>query len=96
MPCQYVREPLTADEAERLANAGDTPTDQLIVRTLLDTGLRVRELLSVAPRHHVIDCTLKSDPQSAWHVQRIDAGETDCQAENETRSLSPRSAQTKK
>ena len=41
MPYQYVREPLTAEEADRLANACETPTEQLIVWTLLDTGLRV-------------------------------------------------------
>jgi hypothetical protein len=28
MPYQYVREPLTAEEADRLANAYDTPTEQ--------------------------------------------------------------------
>jgi integrase/recombinase XerD len=42
MPYQYVREPLTADEADRLANACETPTEQLIVWTLLDTGLGYR------------------------------------------------------
>ena len=44
MPYQYVRGPLTAEEADRLANACETPTEQLIVWTLLDTGLRVSEL----------------------------------------------------
>lgn len=44
MPYQYVREPLTADGADRLANACERLTEQLIVRTLLDTGLRVGEL----------------------------------------------------
>ena len=44
MPYQYVREPLTAEEADRLANACDTPTEKLVVWTLLDTGLRVGEL----------------------------------------------------
>jgi mannobiose 2-epimerase len=39
MHYQYVREPLTAEEADRLANACETPTEQLIVWTLLDTGL---------------------------------------------------------
>ena len=43
MPCQYVREPLTAEQAAHLANACDTPTEQLIIWTLLDTGLRVSE-----------------------------------------------------
>jgi hypothetical protein len=49
MPYQYVREPLTADDADQLANSCDTPTEQLIVWTLLDTGLRVGELK--ATRH---------------------------------------------
>lgn len=31
MPYQYVREPLTAEEADRLANACETPAEQLIV-----------------------------------------------------------------
>ena len=35
MPYQYVREPLTAEEADRLANACESPTEQLIVWTLL-------------------------------------------------------------
>jgi integrase/recombinase XerD len=47
MPYQYVREPLTALEADRLANACETPTEQLIVWTLLDTGLRVSELCAM-------------------------------------------------
>jgi hypothetical protein len=38
MTYQYVREPLTAEEADRLAKACETPTEQLIVWTLLDTG----------------------------------------------------------
>jgi integrase/recombinase XerD len=41
---QFKREPLTQDEATRLANACDTPLERLIVWTLLDTGLRVSEL----------------------------------------------------
>jgi integrase/recombinase XerD len=44
MPYQYVREPLTAEEADRLAGACDSPTEKLVVWTLLDTGLRVGEL----------------------------------------------------
>src|ERR1700754_2208746 len=50
MPYQYVREPLTAEEADRLANACDTPTEQLIVWTLLDTGLRVGELCDLTTK----------------------------------------------
>jgi integrase len=50
MPYQYVREPLTAEEADRLANACETPTEQLIVWTLLDTGLRVSELCALSTK----------------------------------------------
>jgi integrase/recombinase XerD len=41
---QYKREPLTADEANRLASLCNTHEEKLIVWTLLDTGLRVAEL----------------------------------------------------
>jgi integrase/recombinase XerD len=44
MPYQYKREPLTPDEANRLANACQTHEEKLVVWTLLDTGLRVSEL----------------------------------------------------
>jgi len=47
MPYQYKREPLTQDEANRLANACETGEEKLIVWTLLDTGLRVSELASL-------------------------------------------------
>ena len=50
MSYQYVREPLTAEEADRLANACETPTEQLIVWTLLDTGLRVSELCALTTK----------------------------------------------
>ena len=33
MPYQYVREPLTAEEADRLSTACESPTEQLIVWT---------------------------------------------------------------
>ncbi len=44
MPYQYVREPLTADESDRLSKACEPPIERLVVWTLLDTGLRVGEL----------------------------------------------------
>src|SRR3954467_4631964 len=50
MPYQYVREPLTADESDRLSNACESPTERLVVWTLLDTGLRVSELCGLTPR----------------------------------------------
>jgi Phage integrase family len=48
MAHQFVREPLRAEEADRLANACQTVEEKLIVWTLLDTGLRVSELCSLA------------------------------------------------
>jgi integrase/recombinase XerD len=50
MAYQYVREPLIADEADRLANACETPTDRLVVWTLLDTGLRISELCNLTSK----------------------------------------------
>ena len=47
MAHQFVREPLRAEEADRLANTCQTVEEKLIVWTLLDTGLRVSELFSL-------------------------------------------------
>jgi integrase/recombinase XerD len=47
MRYQYKREPLTPDEANRLANACQTHEEKLIIWTLLDTGLRVSELANL-------------------------------------------------
>jgi integrase/recombinase XerD len=44
MPYQFKREPLTQDEANRLAQACSNHDERLVVWTLLDTGLRVSEL----------------------------------------------------
>src|SRR5208282_949655 len=51
MPYQYVREPLTAEESDRLSKACETPTERLVVWTLLDTGLRVSELCDLTPKN---------------------------------------------
>jgi integrase/recombinase XerD len=51
MPYQYKREPLTQDEATRLANACDGHEERLVVWTLLDTGLRVAELAGLTGEH---------------------------------------------
>jgi integrase/recombinase XerD len=51
MAYQYVREPLRAEEADRLAAACKTAEEKLIVWTLLDTGLRVSELCALKPEH---------------------------------------------
>jgi integrase/recombinase XerD len=47
MRYQYKREPLTPDEANRLANVCHTHAEKLVVWTLLDTGLRVAELATL-------------------------------------------------
>lgn len=47
MRYQYKREPLTTDEANRIANACQTHEEKLVVWTLLDTGIRVSELASL-------------------------------------------------
>jgi len=47
MPYQFKREPLTQEEATRLANACITAEERLAVWTLLDTGLRVSELATL-------------------------------------------------
>jgi integrase/recombinase XerD len=51
MPYQYKREPLTPDEANRLAAACETHQERFIVWTLLDTGLRVSELAGLTREH---------------------------------------------
>ena len=43
MRYQYKREPLTQEEATRLATACETHEEKLIIWTMLDTGLRVSE-----------------------------------------------------
>jgi integrase/recombinase XerD len=47
MAYQFKKEPLRAEEADRLANACRTPDERLVIWTLLDTGLRVSELCSL-------------------------------------------------
>src|SRR5512147_1591735 len=51
MPYQYVGEPLAAEESDRLSNACETPTERLVVWTLLDTGLRVGELCALTSKN---------------------------------------------
>src|SRR5271157_892571 len=51
MPYQYVREPLIAQESDRLSSACETPTERLVVWTLLDTGLRVGELCALTRKN---------------------------------------------
>jgi integrase/recombinase XerD len=54
MRYQYKREPLTTDEATRLANACNAAEAKLVVWTLLDTGLRVSELANLKRAN--LDC----------------------------------------
>ena len=40
---QYKREPLSNEEADKLANVAESFQEKLVIFTLLDTGLRVAE-----------------------------------------------------
>lgn len=44
MPYQYRREPLSNEEADKLANAAESFQEKLVIFVLLDTGSRVAEL----------------------------------------------------
>ncbi|MCK4608294.1 MAG: tyrosine-type recombinase/integrase, partial [Gammaproteobacteria bacterium] len=50
MAYQYVREPLRAEEADRLCQSCDDMQEKLVIWVLLDTGLRVSELCSLTPQ----------------------------------------------
>lgn len=50
MDYQYVREPLSTEETDKLCQSCETALEKLIVWTLLDTGLRVSELCSLTPQ----------------------------------------------
>jgi len=51
MAYNFVKEPLRAEDADRMSNACETMQEKLIVWTLLDTGLRVGELCSLTPQN---------------------------------------------
>lgn len=51
MAYNFVREPLRAEDADRMSNACETVEEKLIVWTLLDTGMRVGELCSLTPQN---------------------------------------------
>lgn len=51
MAYQYIREPLRAEEADRLCQACETLLEKLIIWSLIDTGLRVSELCGLTPQH---------------------------------------------
>ena len=76
MAHQFVREPLRAEEADRLANACRSVEEKLIVWTLLDTGLRVSELCSltldsVQWQQRAVRVTGKAGPHGTRRKQRI-------------------------
>ena len=75
MPYQYVREPLTAEGSDRLSNACETPTERLVVWTLLDTGLRVGELCDLTPKKPLWQqrFTAKSTMRSRGSSDRINS-----------------------
>lgn len=49
MTYQFVREPLTNENADLLANACKLTTEKLVIWPLLDCGLRINELCSLVP-----------------------------------------------
>jgi integrase/recombinase XerD len=51
MAYQYVREPLTQDDADALGNECNTAQEKLIIWPMLDCGLRVSEVCSLTPKH---------------------------------------------
>ena len=76
MAHQFVREPLRAEEADRLANACRSPEEKLIVWTLLDTGLRVSELCAltldnVQWQQRSLRVTGKAGPHGSRRKHRI-------------------------
>ena len=52
MRYKYKREPLTPDEANRLANACQSNEEKLVIWSLRDTGLRVAELAKLNKDSH--------------------------------------------
>jgi len=59
MAREFVREPLNAEECDRVVNACESFREKLVVWVLLDTGLRVNEF-----------CTLHRD-QVHWQENRL-------------------------
>lgn len=76
MAYQYVREPLRAEEVDRLCQSCETLQEKLILWTLLDTGLRVSELCGLTPQHiqwqqKSIRITGKGGPQGKKSKKRV-------------------------
>ncbi len=51
MAYQFIREPLRAEEADKICQVCETAQEKLIIWTLVDTGLRVSELCSLTPQN---------------------------------------------
>ena len=51
MAYQFIREPLTNKEVDKLCAECKTSQEKLIIWTLLETGLRVSELCSITPEN---------------------------------------------
>src|SRR5258708_11738515 len=76
MPYQFKREPLTQEEATRLANACTRALEKLAVWTLLDTGLRVSELATLTKDYldlqmHLLMIYGKGGPYGTKSKRRI-------------------------
>jgi integrase/recombinase XerD len=76
MVYQYKREPLTSDEANRLANACVTHHEKLVIWTLLDLGLRVGELAALTRQNidwqaHRLTVYGKGGPYGARSKRRV-------------------------
>ena len=76
MAYQYVREPLTSEAADELAQACDSNEEKLIVWTLMDTGLRISELCgltdkSIQWQQHQLRLKGKGGPFGTKSKQRV-------------------------
>ena len=75
IPHDHIAEQLPATADDRVLEAVDqAPPIRIIAHDLLSR---------VAPRHDVVDGTLEFDPQSAWHVARLNGGQNHSQAQKQ-------------
>jgi integrase/recombinase XerD len=76
MGYNYIREPLQAEEADKLCQACDTMQEKLIIWTLLDTGLRISDLCGLTPKNiewqqKSLRITGKGDPHGKKSKKRV-------------------------
>ncbi len=76
MSYQYKREPLTQEEATRIAQACTAHEERLVVWTLLDTGLRVGEFSSLCRdnidwQRHLLIIYVKGGPYGSKSKRRV-------------------------